>query len=167
MTLDELVAARKINADQKAQILKKPALQASLVQLEEQIAQYEKFEQEYKVRSQAEKADFERTFKEQATKDLEDAVSAAKAEAAATALKDQESNLLVLSQFLRLAAARRADDPESVVEENVALEGVLVEIYNGDKSAVAAMTKLINGSEDATSSIGGDKLSVTCMLAWC
>ena len=62
MSLDDLVAARKINADQKAQILKKPQLQASLTQLEEQISQYKKFDQEYKARSQTEKVEFEKTY---------------------------------------------------------------------------------------------------------
>ena len=39
-SLDELVASRKINNDQKAQALKKPGLQASLAQYDQQIVQY-------------------------------------------------------------------------------------------------------------------------------
>jgi len=160
-SLDELVSTRKINADQKAQILKKPSLQASLTQLEEQIAQYKKFDQEYKARSQAEKADFEKTLTEQSSKDLEVAVAAAKAEAAAIAVKEQQENMLLLSQFLRLAAARRAEDTDKELPENQALEGVLLQVYSGDESAVATMIKLINGSDDKTYSVSGEELPTT------
>jgi vacuolar-type H+-ATPase subunit I/STV1 len=103
-TLDELVTARLINNDQKTQILNKPKLQASLTQLEEQITQYKKFDQEYKTRLQSEKTEFEKAFNEKATKELEEAVAVAKAETYADALKDQQSGLLLISQFLRLAA---------------------------------------------------------------
>lgn len=161
-TLDQLVAARKINADQKAQILKKPALQASLTQLEEQIAQYKKFDQEYKARTQAEKAAIEKEFTEKSGKQLEEAVAAAKTEAAAASLKEQQENLLVLSKFLRLAASRRAADVDQALDENQALEGVLVEVYAGDMTAVVAMEKLVNGSDKKTKSIGGDQLNTTC-----
>lgn len=161
-SLDALVSARKINADQKAQILNKPKLQASLTQLEEQITQYKKFDQEYKSRSQAEKADFEKSFTDKAEKELADAVAAAKAEAAAEATKEQQSSMLVLSQFLRLAAARRAEEADATLDENMALEGVLLSVYTGDETAVASMVKLINGSSDKTSAVTGETLETTC-----
>lgn len=53
--LDQLLAARKINPDQKAQAQKKPSLQASLAQLEEQVAQYKQFDEDYQKRLAAEK----------------------------------------------------------------------------------------------------------------
>jgi hypothetical protein len=162
MSLDALVAARKINADQKAQILKKPSLQASLAQLEEQITQYKKFDQEYKTRSQAEKAEFEKVHTERSEKQLAEAVAAAKAEAAAAAIEEQQSNLLLLSQFLRLAAARRAEEADSTLDENQALEGVLLSVYSGDETAVATMLKLINGSSENTYAVTGEKLQTTC-----
>jgi hypothetical protein len=162
MSLDALVAARKINADQKAQILKKPSLQASLTQLEEQIAQYKKFDQEYKTRSQAEKAEFEKVHTERSEKRLAEAVEATKAEAAAAAIKEQHSNLLLLSQFLRLAAARRAEEADSTLDENQALEGVLLSVYSGDETAVATMLKLIDGSNENTYAVTGEKLQTTC-----
>lgn len=165
MGLDALVTARKINADQKAQILKKPSLLASLTQLEEQIAQYKKFDQEYKARSQAEKAEFEKIHTEQSEKELVEAVAKAKAEAAATAIKEQQSDLLLLSQFLRLAAARRAEDADSTLDENQALEGVLLSVYSGDESAVATMLKLISGSNENTFAVTGEKLQTTCKSA--
>jgi hypothetical protein len=157
------VAARKINADQKAQILKKPQLQASLTQLEEQIAQYKKFDQEYKARSQTEKAEFEKTFTDKASKELEEAVAAAKSEAETNALKEQKSNLLLLSQFLKLAAIRRGEDEAAELEESKALEGLLAQVYAGDATAVAAMLNLIQGSGDTIVSVMGEALSVTCM----
>jgi hypothetical protein len=161
-SLDELVALRKINADQKTQILKKPQLQASLTQLEEQIAQYKKFDQEYKARSQAEKAEFEKTFTDKASKDLEDAVAAAKAEVETIALKEQKDNLLLLSQFLKLAAIRRGENEAAELEESKALEGLLAQVYGGDTTAVAAMLHLIQGSSDTITSVNGEALTVTC-----
>jgi len=163
-TLDELVAERKINRDQQVQLLKKPALQASLVQLEEQIAQYKKFDAEYKSRSQAEKADFEKNFHERAattSKEHEEALAAAKIEGKATAVKEQEANLLLLTQFLKLAAIRRLDEDAADTEENKALEGLLAQVYGGNAIAVEAMVNLIHGTEEPISSVGGESLKVT------
>lgn len=161
-SLDDLVAARKINADQKAQALKKPALQATLTQLEEQIAQYKKFDTEYKAKSQAEKSELEKNLSEKSAKELEQALATAKAEAAAASVKEQQNSLLLVSQFLRLAAARRAEEADSTADENQALEGVLYQVYTGDATAVATMIKLTQGSEEQTFSVNGDQLSTTC-----
>ncbi len=157
-TLDELVAAKIINADQKAAHLKKPTLQAQLFQLEEQLAQHKKIDQEFRVRLQEqEKALADKFAKEQA-----DAVAklAQKAEAdASAALHD---SLLILSQFLRLAAARRGEDADTTLDENMALEGVLLQVYSGDESAVATMLKLVQGSDEQTRSTAGETLQTTC-----
>ncbi|KAK0119887.1 hypothetical protein ONS95_011317 [Cadophora gregata] len=161
-SLDDLVASRKINADQKAQLLKKPALQASLTQLEEQIAQYKKFDQEYKVKLQTEKAEFEKTHIERSSKELEEAVGSAKSQAATAAVKQQQDDLLLLSQFLKLAAIRRGEDEAAELEESKALEGLLAQVYAGDASAVAAMLNLIQGSSETVTSVTGEPLSVTC-----
>ncbi|KAL2070705.1 hypothetical protein VTL71DRAFT_13731 [Oculimacula yallundae] len=160
-SLDELVSSRKINADQKTQLLKKPALLASLAQLEEQIAQYKKFDQEYKVKLQSEKSEFEKTHTERSSKELEEAVGSAKSEAAAAAVKQQQDGLLLVSQFLKLAAIRRAEEEDAELEENRALEGLLAQVYTGDTNAVAAMLKLIQGSSETLSSVNGDQLTVT------
>ncbi|PBP26286.1 hypothetical protein BUE80_DR002881 [Diplocarpon rosae] len=160
-SLDDLVNARKINADQKAQLLKKPALQASLTQLEEQISQYKKFDQEYKTKLQSEKAELEKIYTARASKEMKEAVECAKAEAAATAVKEQKDNLLLLSQFLKLAAIRRGEDELAEQEESQALEGLLAQVYAGDASAVAAMLNLIQGSSETVSSVTGESLSVT------
>jgi hypothetical protein len=93
---------------------------------------------------------------------LKDALASAKAEAVAEASKEQYSNMLLLSQFLRLAAAKRAEEPDSEVDANQALEGVLLQVYSGDNTAVETMIKLIKGSLDSTYSTSGIKLQTTC-----
>lgn len=160
-TLDELVASRKINADQKAQILKKPALQASLVQIEEQVSQYMKFDHDFKTRYQEEKAIFEKNLKEQASRELLDAIATTKAEAQETAAKELEESLLLLSKFLKLAAIRRAEEEVAELNESKALEGLLAQVYSGDSAAVAAMLNLINGSEKTLKSVSGEDLNTT------
>lgn len=143
-----------INADQKAQIEKKPALQAQLAQTEEQLAQYQKLHEQYRSRAAAEKAEWEKSLGQL----KEDAVSEAKA-GFQQSMKD---NLLALSQFLRLAAYRReeANDPES--DESQAIEGVLLAIYAGDDSAVSSMLKLVQGTDDKVLSVPGEELQTTC-----
>lgn len=158
-----MVTLRKINADQKAQILNKPKLQESLTQLEEQISQYKKFDQEYKAMMHAEKAEYEKTFNDKASKELEAAIAATKSQAAADALKEQHDSLLLISQFLRLAAIRRGDEEaDATLDENKALEGVLAKVYTGDEEAVQTMLKIIQGSKENTVSVSNDALSTSC-----
>lgn len=105
----------------------------------------------------------EKAFSEEAEKNLSEALAATKAEAVADAAKEQHDNMLVLSQFLRLAAARRADEEaDATSDENQALEGVLLQVYSGDETAVGAMIKLIHGADEATFSTAGEQLSTTC-----
>ena len=156
-SLDELLAARMINADQKAQAEKKPALKASLSQLEEQLEQFKKFEGESNKRLAAEKASLEASHKEELSKAIESARSETKAEAA----KENRSKLLSLSRFLRTAAAKRQEGDETS-EENRAFEGALLLIYGGDASAVDAMEKLIEGVEDIVPTVEGQPSNFTC-----
>ncbi|KAK2598103.1 hypothetical protein QQS21_005734 [Conoideocrella luteorostrata] len=152
-SLDELVASRVINTDQKAQIEKKPALQAQLAQTEEQLAQYQKIHEQYRSRAAAEKSEWEKSLE----KVKGDAIDEAKAEFQ----KSMKDNLLTLSQFLRLAAYRReeANDPES--DESQAIEGVLLAIYAGDENAVSSMLKLVEGTDDKVLSVPGEQLQTT------
>ena len=152
--LDELVTAKIINTDQKAQILKKPALKAQLAQAEEQLAQYQKVHEQYHSRAVAEKADWEKSL----VKAKADAVSDAKV----GFQKSIKDNLLVLSQFLRLAAYRREEAAEPESDESQAIEGVLLAIYAGDDTAVASMLKLVEGAEDKVLSVPGEQLETTC-----
>lgn len=152
-TLDELVAAKILNTDQKTQILKKPGLAAQLATLEEQLAQYQRVHDQYVAQAAAEKAEFEKTIqklRENVTVEVKEVFD-----------KSFQENLLLLSQFLRLAAYRREEgrDPES--DETQAIEGVLLAIYSGDSSAVAAMVKLLQGSAEQVVSVPGEKLEST------
>ena len=156
-TLDELLEARKINADQKAQAQKKPALQASLAQLEEQITQYKQFDVEYQKRLSAEKAALETSHSEE----LEKVKATAVAEAQAEAKKETKESLLALSKFLRAAAAKRQDGDDTS-EENRAFEGALLLVYGGDANAVIAMEKLIDGSEEKVPYVDGQISEFTC-----
>ena len=142
-------------------------MQASLTQLEEQIAQYKKFDQEYKARLQAEKAELAQSYQDRASKELEEKVSAAKEEATATVLQAQKQDLLVISQFLQLAAVRRGDEEaDPNLDENKALEGLLAKVYSGDESAVLTMSKIAQGSSDTTVSVSGESLTTTCKANW-
>ncbi|KAF7533236.1 hypothetical protein G7054_g7271 [Neopestalotiopsis clavispora] len=160
-TLEELVAAKIINPDQKSQINKKPQLESQLSQLEEQLAQYKKVDEEYRSRGAADKAKLEKELTERLEKEKADALVAVTAKAAADIQKVQHDGLLVLSQFLRLAAARRSEDADAGLDENMALEGVLLNVYSGDENAVSTMLKLIEGSEEKTRSVSGDELQTT------
>ncbi|ROT42437.1 hypothetical protein SODALDRAFT_267352 [Sodiomyces alkalinus F11] len=160
-SLEELVAAKLINADQKAQISKKPALQAQVVQLEEQLVQYKKIDQEYRTRLQTEKAELEKTLTQKLEQEKVDAVNEIKQKLEADHVKDLHDTLLHLSQFLRLAAARRSEDVDPMLDENLALEGILLGVYGGDEIAVDCIIKLTKGTEDRTQSVNGDLLQTT------
>ncbi|KAI9673333.1 MAG: hypothetical protein M1829_004099 [Trizodia sp. TS-e1964] len=159
-TLDELIAARKINQDQKTQIQKKPSLQASLLQLEEQVAQYKKFDREYQTRLNSEKAALRQSHKEELEKVKEESFASGKTEAEELATKLEKENLLVLTKFLRAAAAKRSsDNPTS--HENRAFEAVLVYVYGGDLTAVSTIEKLVQGIHEDIYDPAGDKLAFT------
>lgn len=161
LSLDELVAARKINNDQKAQALKKPALQASLAQYDQQITQYKKFEKEFQDKAATELSEVRAAHE----KELETMRTSHEAETQGLSKTDLKRSLLVLSKFLRAAAARRQmDDEESA--ESKAFEGVLLLLYGGDTSAVEAAEKLIEGSSEEVPSTEGTMLQLTCKLCF-
>jgi membrane peptidoglycan carboxypeptidase len=155
--LDELVADKKINADQRAQALKKPVLQAHVTQLEEQIAHYKQFAAHYEDRLLRQKRALEAAHRAE----LESVRTQAAADAQSALERQFRRQLLSLSQFLRAAAALRgAGDDAS--PENRAFEGVLFQVYGGSDDAVDAMLKLIEGSPDKVPSVESDLLDVTC-----
>ena len=156
------MASKIINADQKAAYLKKPSLQAQLNQYEEQLAVHKKIDQEHRARLSEQEKSLTKKFDEEKA-DLTAALEKKIEAEARTALK---TNLLVLSQFLRLAAARRAEEADGKADENMALEGVLLHIYSGDDNAVATMLKLVQGSDEQTLSTSGETLKTTCKLCW-
>ncbi|TGJ79456.1 hypothetical protein E0Z10_g9307 [Xylaria hypoxylon] len=160
-SLDELVEARIINVDQRAQRLKKPQLEAQLAQCEEQLVQYKKVDEDYRSRSAADKATFEKTLTEKFEKEKADAISELTEKAAADAKQSLHDSFLALSQFLRLAAARRSEEADATLDENMALEGVLLNVYSGDEHAVSTILKLIEGSSETTRNVAGDELQTT------
>jgi hypothetical protein len=157
VSLDDLVASRKINNDQKAQALKKPQLQAQLVQLEEQLSHFKKFELEFQQKLVHEKELLQSAHK----KELERLRAEVKAEAAAELPKILKQKYIVLSQFLRQAAAKRQEEgPDS--KERQAFEGVLLLVYGGDAIAVDAIEKVVEGSDAIVNSVEDVPTGVTC-----
>ncbi|KAK2735293.1 hypothetical protein FQN57_001188 [Myotisia sp. PD_48] len=152
-TLDELVASKKINADQRAQILKKPALQETLAQIEEQISQYKQLCSYYQDINAKEKSELQKAHKEE--------VDLLKSKIAADAENNAETKyrerLLVLSRFLRCAAAMRGVADESSIEGR-AFEGSLYQVYGGTEEAVNAMIKLIDGADEKVLSVESELL---------
>lgn len=157
VSLDDLVTSRKINNDQKAQALKKPSLQSALTQLEDQVNQYKKIDEDFQRRLASEKERLHAAHR----KELEDSQGTTKAQAGAEAKKELRQQLLVLSRFLRAAAARRQMDDDSS-DESKAFEGLLLLLYGGDTTAVDAAEKLIGGASDDIPSTDGTTVPVTC-----
>ena len=157
LSLDELLSSRKINVDQKVQAQKKPSLQAFLVQQEEQIAQYKQFDEDYQRHVATEKAALLASHQ----KELEQVREAAISEANDASKKEAKENLLVLSKFLRAAAAKRQGGDETSAE-NRAFEGALLLIYGGETNAVEAMEKLIAGNDEKVPTVDSVPSEFTC-----
>lgn len=159
-SLDELVADKKINNDQKTQALKKPALQANVAQIEEQIAHYKEFAAYYEERLASQKDDLEKGHKEELDSVREKAI----AETSETNQKDLRRRLLTLSKFLLAAAeVRRSGDETS--NDAQAFEAVLYQVYTGSEDAVTNMLKLIDGVDEKITNLEGTALDVTCKEA--
>ncbi|EEP78386.1 conserved hypothetical protein [Uncinocarpus reesii 1704] len=154
-SLDDLVAAKKINADQKAQILKKPGLQETVASIEEQLLQFKQYGAYYDDRLAKQKDELDKAHKEE----LESIKQSIVAETMQAAEQDFKERLLVLSKFLRAAAAMRRSGDETS-NDSRAFEGSLFQVYGGSEEAVDAMTKLINGADEKVPSVEGDLLEV-------
>jgi len=156
-SLDELVAEKKINVDQKAQALKKPALQAQIAQIEEQVAHYKEFAAQYEARLTSQKTALEKAHQEE----LQVVRANAVADTTEAAMRELRQKLLTLSKFLCAAAnSRRAGETESL--ESRALEGVLFQVYAGNQDAVNSMIKLIDGADEKVPSVEGPDLEFSC-----
>ncbi|KAK6432970.1 hypothetical protein LTR95_010856 [Oleoguttula sp. CCFEE 5521] len=156
VSLDELVAQRKINQDQKASALKKPQLQAQQAQLAEQVQLFKQFDGEHqaqikKVKDEAEAKTAQEV--EKVRKEVESEVQGKQEEGI-------RGKLLTLSQFLRAAAARRNEEEDASTDEDLAFEGALLLVYGGDQTAVDTALDLIEGSEKKVLSIEGNELPV-------
>ena len=134
-------------------------MQASLVQFEEQLSQFKQFDEESQKRLAAEKSALETSHKEELDKAREASVAEAKAESQ----KESKDNLLILSKFLRAAAAKRQGGDENS-PENRAFEGALLLVYGGETGAVTAMEKLISGSDELVPTVDQIPSEFTCMF---
>jgi hypothetical protein len=128
-----------------------------LSQFEEQLAQFKQFDDESQKRLTSEKSALETSHKEE----LEKARDASVAEAKAEGEKQSKDNLLVLSKFLRAAAAKRQGGDENS-PENRAFEGALLLVYGGELGAVTAMEKLISGSDEMVPTVDGVPSDFSC-----
>lgn len=126
-------------------------------QFEEQLAQFKQFDDESQKRLTSEKSALETSHKEE----LEKARDASVAESKAQGEKQSKDNLLVLSKFLRAAAAKRQGGDENS-PENRAFEGALLLVYGGELGAVTAMEKLISGSDEMVPTVDGVPSDFSC-----
>lgn len=151
-SLDSLVTAKLINTDQKAQALKKPALQAELSSLEEALARAKEMDAQHQEALQKERD----ILKSQHSKEIEDLQEATEARVKLECDKAFKLHLLTFSRFLKAAAGRRSEGDEDLDIEGKGFEGVLSNVYTGDASAVEAIEKLINGSNEKARDWSGE-----------
>jgi hypothetical protein len=121
-------------------------------------------DQDYKARISSEKAELEKSLTEKFEKEKADALAEVKEKADEGTKKALHDGFLLLSQFLRLAATRREEGGDPNLDENQALEGILLKAYSGDENAVDAMLKLVEGSDETPRSVQGAPLTTTCIV---
>ncbi len=157
-SLDDLVAQRKINNDQKASALKKPQLQQQLAELDSQISQYRKFDADFQQQLSKQKEDLTAAHIKEVEKLREELSNEGKT----VGLVELRSKLLTLSQFLRCAASKRLEPAEADSEAGYAFEGALLGVYGGDDKAVDTAIKLIDGADEQVPNVEGSLTSVKC-----
>ena len=158
VALEELVKQRKINPDQKAAAEKKPGLQAQLAGLEEQVKVFKQVDADY----QAQISKLKEELSSQHAKEVESLQERLTKEGGEKEGREFRRKLLVFSQFLRAAAARRNEGAGADEAENGAFEGALLLVYGGDEKAVETAVKIIEGVEEKVPSIEGTETSVSC-----
>lgn len=158
VSLDDLVAQRKINQDQKAAALKKPGLQAQLVDLEERIEHYRKFDADYQSKLIKQRDELTAAHQQETEKLRNDL----RLESVSATTAELRKKLLTFSQFLRAAAAKRTVEEDADSEESKAFEGALLSVYGGDNKAVDAALSIIEGSSEQVIDINGYPLNFNC-----
>jgi hypothetical protein len=124
--------------------------------LEAQAANYRNFGQEYEERFAKEKASLIAAHEEELARVKEDAT----AEAHKTVSTKHDTDLLVLSQFLHAAAAKRqSEDADS--EEGRAFEGALLLVYQGNQASLTTLKNLVAGTDDKVPDTQGELLDYT------
>ena len=155
-SLNELLAEKKINADQKYRVENKPNVEASIKNVEERLTHYKKFEDELHQRYATEKKSTETTH----SLALETAKEEAYQKGRAEAKEEFRANLLTLSRFLRAAAEVRQTEEKPVDSE--AFEGALLLVYGGDETAVNSIERLFERSEEQIPSTSQIPSGYTC-----
>lgn len=158
VSLDDLVAQRKLNNDQRSAALKKPGLQAQRADLEERIEHYRKFDSDYQTKFSKQREDLTAAH----AKEVASLRQQLQGEAASASSAELRKKLLTFSQFLRAAAAKRTVEEEADSEESKAFEGALLLVYGGDFTAVDTALSIIEGSSEPVPSIEGIPLQVDC-----
>lgn len=151
-----MVAQKKINTDQKAQIVKKSALEDQRAQIENQVKIIEDVQQDLEAKHAQEKQSL--------VKDHEAEIEKIKAEASeasdkAAATKVREA-LHITCKFLHAAAFQRQRDDVDELESK-AYEAVLFHLYQGNAAAVDTITNVIRGSSDKITEANNDELDFT------
>ncbi|KAK1083345.1 hypothetical protein LTR33_003314 [Friedmanniomyces endolithicus] len=156
VSLDDLVSQKKINADQKAAAEKKPGLQLQLQQAEEQVKVFQEVDAGHQAQLTKQKDD----MTSQHAKEMEKTKEDLQKEGVATSSSELRKKLLVFSQFLRTAAAKRNVEDNSDPAENEAFEGALLLAYGGDEKAVDTAVAIIDGTDEKVPNIEGTLLEV-------
>lgn len=155
-SLDELVSQKKINADQKAQILKKSSLEDQLAQLENQHKVILDVIQDSETRFVKEKQDLVQSHQAEAEKVKEEATRDSNER---TKSKVREA-LHITCQFLHAAAfQRQREDVEEI--ERSAYETVLFRLYQGNNTALDTLSNVVEGSNEKIVENGGNVLDYT------
>ena len=158
VSLDDLVSQKKLNADQKAQMQKKPQLQSQLTQLEEQLSRYRSFAQELEERFSREKATMIEAHEAEIRQVKEEADTKAQEHGAQS--KNLQQGLKIISDFLHAAASKR-NMLEEATDERRAFEGALLLVYQGNEAALSTLQNLIDGTEDKVLDTEGNSVDFT------
>lgn len=123
---------------------------------EEQVTQFRKVEKDLEDRFAVEKAHLIEQHQVELAKVREEVT----AEAHKSMSKKLDGDLLILSQFLHAAAAKR-QTAEAESEEGRAFEGALLLVYQGNNASLTTLKNLIAGSDDKVTSTLGEPLDFT------
>lgn len=103
-----------------------------------------------------------RTYEAKLTDAVKDAKEEGLKQGREEMVNEGNEKVNTLLKFLRLAGYRRSVKSENV-QEDEAIEQVLVLVYSGDSSAMEACIKLAEGSTDLV----GEGYDVSCKSLWC
>lgn len=147
LTPEELTTTTVLNKDQLAKIKHKPETEAVYNELSSlhdlYRSEFETIKKQFAERQEARDAEHEKQLTDAIKEAYEKGLEAGRQE------KDTETknHLMSLLKFLRLAGYRRAC-PGDNTDEDKAVEAVLVQVYSGDDTALAASLNIEAGSSE-------------------